>query len=48
MSDNDLETKFTGLASGVLPPDRQRKLMDLCWHIEGLKEAGAVATGARA
>jgi 2-methylcitrate dehydratase PrpD len=47
MSDNDLETKFTGLANGVLPPDRQRKLMDLCWHVEGLKEAGAVAREAR-
>jgi 2-methylcitrate dehydratase PrpD len=47
MSDNDLETKFTGLAAGVLPPDRQRKLMDLCWDIAGLKEAGAVAREAR-
>ena len=26
MSDKDLESKFTGLAAGVLPPDRQRKL----------------------
>ena len=43
MSDNDLETKFTGLANGVLPSDRQRKLMDLCWHLEGLKEAGTIA-----
>ena len=47
MSDNDLETKFTGLANGVLPPDRQRKLMDLCWHIEGLQEAGAIAREAQ-
>ena len=47
MSDNDLETKFTGLANGVLPPDRQRKLMDLCWHLEGLKEAGAIAREGR-
>ena len=46
MSDNDLETKFTGLATGVLPSDRQRKLMDLCWDIEGLKEAGAIAVEA--
>jgi 2-methylcitrate dehydratase PrpD len=47
MSDNDLETKFTGLATGVLPPDRQRKLMDLCWHIEGLKDSGDIAREAR-
>src|SRR5262249_41515067 len=31
MSDKDLETKFMGLAAGVLPADRQRKLIDLCW-----------------
>jgi 2-methylcitrate dehydratase PrpD len=47
MSDNDLETKFTGLATGILPRDRQRKLMDLCWDIAGLKEAGAIAREAR-
>ena len=33
MSDKDLEAKFTGLANGVLPADRQRKLMDLCWNV---------------
>jgi len=46
MSDKDLEAKFTGLANGVLPPDRQRKLMDLCWSVEGLPKAGAVAEAA--
>ena len=46
MGDNDLETKFTGLSNPVLPPDQQRKLMDLCWNIEGLKEAGALASAA--
>jgi 2-methylcitrate dehydratase PrpD len=46
MSDKDLESKFTGLAAGVLPPDRQRKLMDLCWKIEELPAAGAVAQAA--
>lgn len=48
MSDSDLETKFTGLATDVLPKDRQRRLMDLCWDIAGLKEAGAIAGEARA
>jgi 2-methylcitrate dehydratase PrpD len=47
MSDKDLEAKFTGLANGVLTPDRQRKLMDLCWSVEGLPKAGAVADAAR-
>ena len=47
MSDKDLEAKFTGLANGVLPPDQQRKLMDLCWSVEGLPKAGAVADAAR-
>src|SRR5215468_2338023 len=47
MSDKDLEGKFTGLANGTLPPDRQRKLMDLCWSVEGLPKAGAVADAAR-
>jgi 2-methylcitrate dehydratase PrpD len=46
MSDNDLEKKFEGLANGVLSSDRQRKLMDLCWNLEGLKEASAVALAA--
>lgn len=46
MSDRDLETKFMGLASGVLPADRQRRLMDLCWKIEGLPGADAVAKAA--
>src|SRR5262245_1612814 len=47
MSDKDLESKFAGLANDVLPPDRQRKLMDLCWNVEGLAKAGAVAEAAR-
>src|SRR5437016_2904054 len=46
MSDNDLEKKFSGLANGVLSPDRQRKLMDLCGNIENLKEASAIASAA--
>jgi 2-methylcitrate dehydratase PrpD len=46
MSDKDLESKFVGLATGVLSPDRQRKLMDLCWSVEGLPKAGAVADAA--
>jgi 2-methylcitrate dehydratase PrpD len=47
MSDQDLEAKFAGLANGVLPPDRQRKLIDLCWNIANLPDAGAIAREAR-
>jgi 2-methylcitrate dehydratase PrpD len=43
MSDQDLEAKFAGLANGVLSPDRQRKLIDLCWNIANLPDAGAIA-----
>src|SRR5438067_520748 len=46
MSDKDLETKFAGLATGVLSADRQRKLMDVCWNIEKLPQAGAIASAA--
>src|SRR5204863_1858516 len=47
MSDKDLEAKFTGMANPVLPADRQRKLMDLCWNVESLPQAAAVADAAR-
>src|SRR5262252_3015007 len=43
MADKDLEAKFAGLANGVLSPERQRKLMDLCWNVEGLSKAASVA-----
>jgi 2-methylcitrate dehydratase PrpD len=46
MTDRDLEAKFTGLANGVLPADRQRRLIDLCWDIASLPEASAVAKAA--
>src|SRR5205085_497080 len=36
MTDKDLEAKFMGLAAGVLPADRQRRLIDLCWDIASL------------
>jgi 2-methylcitrate dehydratase PrpD len=46
MSDADLEAKFTGLANGVLSAERQRRLIDLCWDIAGLPDAGAIARAA--
>lgn len=43
MTDKDLEGKFTGLSRGVLPEDRQKKLMDTCWEIANLSRAKTIA-----
>lgn len=48
MSDADLEAKFNSLADGVLPAAQARRLMDLCWKIETLPSAAALATAAQA
>lgn len=42
MSDAQLEDKFAGLAEGILPVDRTRALMDLCWKGWDLDDAGAI------
>jgi 2-methylcitrate dehydratase PrpD len=46
MSDADLEGKFLDLAKGVLPDAQARRLMDLCWKVETLPNAAALATAA--
>jgi 2-methylcitrate dehydratase PrpD len=43
MSDAALETKFTDLAEGILPDAQVRRVMDLCWRIAELPDAGDVA-----
>jgi len=43
MSDADLEAKFRGLVEGVLPEAQIRKLIDACWGLESLKDAGDIA-----
>ncbi len=43
MSDAALEAKFADLAEGILPADRIRGVMDLCWNIEHLADAGEIA-----
>ena len=40
MTDRQLEQKFEGLASRVLPPDKVQRLIELCWGIESLPDAG--------
>ncbi len=42
MSDTQLADKFAGLAEGILPPERTRALMDLCWNAWTLDDAGAL------
>ena len=40
---SDLEAKFMGLTDRVLPPDRARRLMELCWNVETLSNVGELA-----
>jgi 2-methylcitrate dehydratase PrpD len=48
MSDKDLERKFTDLAEGILPAQQTAKIIETCWKIEGLADAGEIARmGAR-
>jgi len=46
MSDAALEAKFTDLADGILPRDQVRRLIELCWKIDGLPSAAEVARAA--
>jgi 2-methylcitrate dehydratase PrpD len=48
MGDAALEAKFTGLADGVLPADRIRRVMELCWKIDELSEASTLPRAASA
>ncbi len=48
MSDAALEAKFLGLTSGVLPDAQARTVLGLCWGVETLSSAGALALAARA
>jgi 2-methylcitrate dehydratase PrpD len=48
MTDKDLEAKLADLADGVLPPDRTRRLIDLCWRIQQLPGAAELAKAAAA
>ena len=48
MSDQDLEAKFAAQAEGVLPATQARRAMDLCWNLETLPDAAALAEAASA
>ncbi len=43
MSDAALEGKFAALAADILPKDRIRRVMDLCWGVETLDGAAEIA-----
>ena len=47
MTDHDLESKFLGLADGLLSLDRSKRVMDLCWNMASLADAGALARAAK-
>jgi 2-methylcitrate dehydratase PrpD len=42
MSDADLERKFRGLAEPVLPASNIDRLIEGCWNIEKVEDAGAL------
>jgi 2-methylcitrate dehydratase PrpD len=46
MSDRQLEEKFEGLATGILPTDQIRKVIDLCWRVESLPGVASLAGAA--
>jgi hypothetical protein len=46
MTDHDLESKFTDLADGILASEQIHKLIDLCWSVEKLSNAGDIAKAA--
>jgi 2-methylcitrate dehydratase PrpD len=43
MSDRMIEDKFHGLADGVLSRPQARSIVDLCWRIDELADAGEIA-----
>lgn len=43
MSDADLEEKFRALAEGTLPAGRIGQLIDACWNVFRLEDAGVIA-----
>ncbi|WP_027805122.1 MmgE/PrpD family protein [Paraburkholderia caledonica] len=46
MADKQLENKFVDLAEGILSPPQTRGLLDTCWNVEQLANAGDIAIAA--
>jgi 2-methylcitrate dehydratase PrpD len=47
MTDEQLEAKFSDLAEGILPAKQTSALIDTCWKVEQLADAGQIARAAR-
>lgn len=43
MSDGDLESKFRGLAGGILVRAQTERLLELCWNVRELPDVSALA-----
>ena len=43
MTDQQLETKFSDLADGIIPAPMIRRVMDACWNVESLPSAAEIA-----
>ena len=43
MTDEQLETKFSDLADGIIPSATVRRVMDACWNVENLPSAAEIA-----
>jgi 2-methylcitrate dehydratase PrpD len=43
MSNRELEAKFHGLAAEILTMEESDRLLDLCWNVERLEDAGDLA-----
>ena len=42
MTDAQLADKFADLCDGILPPDRAKRLIDLCWGVWDLPDVGEI------
>jgi 2-methylcitrate dehydratase PrpD len=48
MSDKALEAKFSGQCEGILPPDKVKQVMEMCWDVEMLPATEVLAKTAAA
>jgi 2-methylcitrate dehydratase PrpD len=48
MTDGQLEAKFKDLVAGIIPSARVQPLIDLCWGVDSLQNAGDIARAAAA
>ncbi|MGE3315547.1 MAG: MmgE/PrpD family protein [Planctomycetaceae bacterium] len=44
MTDDEVAAKFHRMAAGLLDADAQKKVLDLCWRLEGLDKVGTLTS----